>query len=88
MIKLAVFVLVGYGTKAGLAPMHNWLPDAYSEALRPPAMLSGVSPKVALCFVRFHILTTASGTSFSQTLLLVFGDLDVRRLLPFSCSPI
>ncbi|HOC57222.1 MAG TPA: hydrogenase 4 subunit F [Verrucomicrobiota bacterium] len=77
MIKLAfVFVLVGYGTKAGLAPMHNWLPDAHSEAPSPTsAMLSGVSLKVALyALVRFHILTTASlGSSFSQTLLLVFG---------------
>ena len=45
MIKLAfVFVLVGYGTKAGLAPMHTWLPDAHSEAPSPTsAMLSGVS---------------------------------------------
>src|SRR6266700_424709 len=49
MIKLAfVFVLVGYGTKAGLAPMHTWLPDAHSEAPSPTsAMLSGVSLKVA-----------------------------------------
>src|SRR6266568_2101582 len=48
MIKLAfVFVLVGYGTKAGLAPMHTWLPDAHSEAPTPTsAMLSGVSLKV------------------------------------------
>ena len=62
MIKLAfVFVLVGYGTKAGLAPMHTWLPDAHSEAPSPTsAMLSGVSLKVALyALLRFHILTTA-----------------------------
>lgn len=77
MIKLAfVFVLVGYGTKAGLAPMHTWLPDAHSEAPSPTsAMLSGVSLKVALyALLRFHILTTASlGSGFSQSLLLVFG---------------
>jgi hydrogenase-4 component F len=62
MIKLAfVFVLIGYGTKAGLAPMHTWLPDAHSEAPSPTsAMLSGVSLKVALyALLRFHILTTA-----------------------------
>ncbi len=77
MIKLAfVLVLVGYGTKAGLAPMHTWLPDAHSEAPSPTsAMLSGVSLKVALyALLRFHILATAClGSPFSRTLLLVFG---------------
>ena len=44
LLKLAfVFVLVGFGTKAGLAPMHTWLPDAHSQAPSPiSAMLSGV----------------------------------------------
>jgi hydrogenase-4 component F len=87
MIKLAfIFVLVGYGTKAGLAPMHTWLPDAHSEAPSPTsAMLSGVSLKVALyALLRFHILTTASlGTAFSQTLLLVFGLLSICLAAPF-----
>ncbi|HOX57604.1 MAG TPA: proton-conducting transporter membrane subunit [Candidatus Paceibacterota bacterium] len=87
MIKLAfVFVLVGYGTKAGLAPMHTWLPDAHSEAPSPTsAMLSGVSLKVALyALLRFHILTTASlGTPFSQTLLLVFGLASMCLAAPF-----
>ena len=62
LIKLAfVFALIGYGTKAGLAPMHTWLPDAHSEAPSPTsAMLSGVSLKIALyALLRFHILTTA-----------------------------
>jgi hydrogenase-4 component F len=87
MIKLAfVFVLVGYGTKAGLAPMHTWLPDAHSEAPSPTsAMLSGVSLKVALyALLRFHILTTASlGSTFSQTLLLVFGLGSMCLAAPF-----
>jgi hydrogenase-4 component F len=77
MVQLAfVFVLIGYGAKAGLAPMHTWLPDAHSEAPSPTsAMLSGVSLKVALyALLRFHILATAClGTPFSQTMLLVFG---------------
>jgi hydrogenase-4 component F len=77
MVQLAfVFVLVGYGAKAGLAPMHTWLPDAHSEAPSPTsAMLSGVSLKVALyALIRFHLLTTAClGSSYSRTLLLVFG---------------
>jgi len=87
MIKLAfAFVLVGYGTKAGLAPMHTWLPDAHSEAPSPTsAMLSGVSLKVALyALLRFHILTTAClGSSFSRTLLLVFGLGSMCLAVPF-----
>ena len=36
-------MLVGYGTKAGLAPVHNWLPDAHSQAPSPiSALLSGI----------------------------------------------
>jgi hydrogenase-4 component F len=77
MIKIAfVFALVGYGTKAGLAPMHTWLPDAHSEAPSPTsAMLSGVSLKIALyALLRFHMLATQClGSGFSRTLLLCFG---------------
>lgn len=87
MIKLAfAFVLVGYGAKAGLAPMHTWLPDAHSEAPSPTsAMLSGVSLKVALyALLRFHILTTAClGSAYSGTLLLVFGLLSMALAAPF-----
>ena len=87
MIKLAfAFVLIGYGTKAGLAPMHTWLPDAHSEAPSPTsAMLSGVSLKVALYgLLRFHILTShCLGPSFSRTLLLTFGMLSMFVAGPF-----
>jgi hydrogenase-4 component F len=87
MIKLAfVFVLVGYGTKAGLAPMHTWLPDAHSEAPSPTsAMLSGVSLKVAIyALLRFHILTTQClGTGYSRTLLLGFGLFSMFLAAPF-----
>lgn len=87
LIKLAfVFALVGYGTKAGLAPMHTWLPDAHSEAPSPTsAMLSGVSLKVALyALVRFHILTTAClGAGFSGTLLVCFGLFSMFLAAPF-----
>ena len=87
MIKLAfVFVFIGYGTKAGLAPMHTWLPDAHSEAPSPTsAMLSGVSLKVALyALLRFHILTTAClGSPFSRTVLLVFGLGSMCLAVPF-----
>ncbi|MHB8520264.1 MAG: hydrogenase 4 subunit F [Limisphaerales bacterium] len=87
LIKLAfVFVLVGYGTKAGIAPMHTWLPDAHSEAPSPTsAMLSGVSLKVALyALLRFHILTThCLDSSFSRTLLLGFGMFSMFLAGPF-----
>jgi hydrogenase-4 component F len=87
MMKIAfLLALVGYGTKAGLAPMHTWLPDAHSEAPSPTsAMLSGVSLKIALyALLRFHILTTAClGTAFSQHLLLGFGLLSMGVAAPF-----
>jgi hydrogenase-4 component F len=87
LMKLAfVFALVGYGTKAGLAPMHTWLPDAHSEAPSPTsAMLSGVSLKIALyALLRFHILTTQCVDSgFSRTLLLCFGLFSMFLAAPF-----
>ena len=87
LVKLAfAFVLVGYGTKAGLAPMHTWLPDAHSEAPSPTsAMLSGVSLKIALyALLRFHILTTACvDSAFSHHLLLGFGLFSMFLAAPF-----
>jgi hydrogenase-4 component F len=86
-IQLAfVFVLTGYGTKASLAPMHTWLPDAHSEAPSPTsAMLSGVSLKIAIyALLRFHILTThCLGTGYSRTLLLGFGLFSMFLAAPF-----
>jgi hydrogenase-4 component F len=87
LVKLAfILALVGYGTKAGLAPMHSWLPDAHSEAPSPTsAMLSGVSLKIALyALLRFHILTAACLDSpFSRHLLLGFGLLSMFLAAPF-----
>jgi len=87
LIKLAfAFVLIGYGTKAGLAPMHTWLPDAHSEAPSPTsAMLSGVSLKIAVyALLRFHILTTQClDTGFSRSLLLGFGLFSMFLAPPF-----
>ena len=58
-----VFILVGYGTKAGLAPMHTWLPDAHAEAPAPlSAMMSGVLLAVALyAIVRWKAVVNARG---------------------------
>lgn len=75
-----VFVLIGFGTKAGLFPMHAWLPDAHSEAPSPvSALLSGVLLKCALFVViRYMILTSrAVGPEFPQQLLLILGFLSV-----------
>ncbi|MDD5656634.1 MAG: hydrogenase 4 subunit F [Elusimicrobia bacterium] len=81
-----IFVLFGYGTKAGLAPMHTWLPDAHSQAPTPvSALLSGVLLKCALYGVlRFHILAARSlGPDFSSRLLLGFGLLSLLVATPF-----
>src|SRR5439155_12642793 len=53
-----IFVMVGYGTKAGLAPVHMWLPDAHSQAPTPvSALLSGALIKCALFgTIRFHTI--------------------------------
>jgi hydrogenase-4 component F len=81
-----IFALVGYGTKAGLAPMHTWLPDAHSEAPSPTsAMLSGVSLKIALyALLRFHLLAQGClQNDFSRKLLLVFGLFSMFLAAPF-----
>ena len=91
--------LVGFGTKAGLAPMHSWVPDAYSQAPLPTAVLSGVLLNTALyAILRFHAVAVRTlGPGFSSHLLLAFGLIslglaalfilvqkDFRRLLGYS----
>ena len=71
-----VFILVGYGTKMGLAPMHTWLPDAHSEAPSPAsALLSGVLLNCAYLgiFKTNKIMLAAGLAEFSGTILIVFG---------------
>ncbi|MCU7960937.1 MAG: hydrogenase 4 subunit F [gamma proteobacterium symbiont of Bathyaustriella thionipta] len=57
-----VFLLVGYGTKIGLVPLHQWLPDAHSEGPTPmSAMLSGLLLNIALyAVIRVKMLTDSS----------------------------
>jgi len=87
VMRLAfVFVLVGYGTKVGLAPMHTWLPDAHSQAPSPvSALLSGVLLNCALYAVlRFRVLTAASaGSDYADDLLIAFGLFSVGLAVPF-----
>ena len=81
VMRLAfVFVLVGYGTKAGLAPMHTWLPDAHAEAPAPlSAMMSGVLLAVALYAVmRWAAVANATlGAAFTDQFLLGLGLLSL-----------
>jgi hydrogenase-4 component F len=81
MAKVAfVFVLIGYGTKVGLAPMHTWKPDAYSKSPAPVgALFSGALMPVAfLTILKFRTLTdVAVGKDFSSHLLIVFGLLSI-----------
>jgi hydrogenase-4 component F len=101
VLKIAfLFILVGYGTKAGIAPMHTWLPDAHSQALAPiSALLSSVLLKTALyAILRFMIIINRSvGADYSGNLLIFFGLIslvisagfilvqkDVKRLLAYS----
>ncbi|HJV85532.1 MAG TPA: hydrogenase 4 subunit F [Noviherbaspirillum sp.] len=75
-----VFLLVGYGTKMGLVPLHNWLPDAHAEGPTPiSAVLSGLLLNVALYAVlRFKVLADGALMSGLPGRLLVgFGLLSV-----------
>jgi hydrogenase-4 component F len=81
-----IFVMIGYGTKAGLAPMHLWLPDAHSQAPTPvSALLSGVLIKCALLgIIRFQTIAAAAcGPGFPTGVLLVFGLVSVVVATPF-----
>ncbi|HET8531289.1 MAG TPA: hydrogenase 4 subunit F, partial [Methylomirabilota bacterium] len=81
VIQLAfVFILIGYGTKAGLAPMHTWLPDAHSEAPSPlSAMMSGVLLAVALyAVIRWEaVVNAAVGPGFTDGLYIALGVLSI-----------
>jgi hydrogenase-4 component F len=77
MLFAFIFIVVGYGTKAGLSPMHTWLPDAHSQAPTPvSAVFSGVMLNCALfCIMRYLPITDAAlgrnGEAYS--ILLLFG---------------
>src|SRR5205814_4319589 len=68
-----IFLLLGYGTKVGLAPLHAWLPDAHAEGPTPiSAVLSGLLLNVALyALLRFKILLAANPAAFAPGPLMV-----------------
>jgi hydrogenase-4 component F len=95
-----VFLLVGYGTKVGLVPLHNWLPDAHAEGPTPiSAVLSGLLLNVALyaCVRNKVLVDGALGSDMAGNLMMGFGLLsvvvaafflsrqtDVKRLFAYS----
>ena len=87
LIRLAfVFVLVGYGTKAGLVPFHTWLPDAHSQAPSPvSALLSGATLAVSLlALARFQVVVAGTvGSFFPGMLLVAIGLLSLALAVPF-----
>jgi hydrogenase-4 component F len=101
LLKLGfIFLMVGYGTKIGLVPMHSWLPDAHAEAPSPvSAMLSAALLNCAVyALIRYDaILSHAIGGAFSHRLFIFFGaasvivagllmilQQDLKRLLAYS----
>jgi hydrogenase-4 component F len=95
-----VFLLLGYGTKVGLAPMHAWLPDAHAEGPTPiSAVLSGLLLNVALyALLRFKLLLAANPDAIAPgplmiglgLLSLIFAGLmlyrrrDIKRMFAYS----
>jgi hydrogenase-4 component F len=95
-----ILLLVGYGTKMGLAPLHTWLPDAHSESPSVvSALLSGAVLNCAfLGILRVHqVCIAASQEAFAQDLLVllgllslavaavfILGQTDYKRLLAYS----
>lgn len=100
LLKAAfVFLLVGYGTKMGLAPMHTWLPDVYSESPSVVALMSTCLLNVSfLAILRVRqVLSAAGQAEFSNDLLVFLGltsmawagvfllrQTDYKRLLAYS----
>jgi len=101
LLNLAfIFLLLGYGTKVGLAPLHAWLPDAHAEGPTPiSAVLSGLLLNVALYAVlRFKMLLAANPAAIAPGPLMAMMGLasllfasfmlyrrrDIKRLFAYS----
>jgi hydrogenase-4 component F len=95
-----VLLVVGYGTKMGLAPMHTWKPDAYGEApgVVGALLAGGLTTCAFLCVLRFfHVAHIAHDEAYARRILLFFGLLsmgtaavfmarqkDIKRCLAYS----
>lgn len=80
-----VFVLIGFGAKAGLAPMHFWLPDAHSQAPAPvSAVLSGVLLNTALYgLCRVFAIADVALAGKAGNYLIAFGLISICVTVPF-----
>lgn len=81
-VRLAfIFILVGFGTKAGLAPMHTWLPDAHSQAPAPiSALLSGVllnSAMYGIIRVTAVVNKNIGSSEYTGKLLIALGMVSI-----------
>jgi len=95
-----IFIIIGFGTKTGLFPMHTWLPDAHSEAPSPVSGLlsAGLLNCALLVILRHYVISSeVLGHHYTQALMLGFGLLsvviaaffilvqkDIKRLLAYS----
>jgi hydrogenase-4 component F len=94
-----LFILIGFGTKSGLVPMHTWLPDAHSQAPSPIcAILSGIETTAVLyCIMRLLPLFPGGASSYAGRWFVIFGLIsagtaaflliqtkDYKRLFAFS----
>jgi hydrogenase-4 component F len=82
ILKIAfLFVLVGFGTKAGLVPMHTWLPDAYSQAPAPiSALLSGLlsnSAMYGLIRILAIVNKNLGNSLYTGNLLIIVGLISI-----------
>ncbi|MEI7436683.1 MAG: proton-conducting transporter membrane subunit, partial [bacterium] len=82
LVKVSfIFIVVGFGTKAGLAPLHSWLPDAHSQSPSPvSAMFSGILLTTAMYGILRYIplVENATGnTGWGREVLVVLGLLSV-----------
>ena len=88
LLRLSLaFLIVGFGTKAGLAPMHTWLPDAHSQAPSPiSGLLSGALLSCAMYAIarNLAVFTLVPGLSgFAETLLVGLGFFSILVAVPF-----
>lgn len=74
-----VLILVGFGTKVGLAPMHSWMPDAYCEAPSPTAAASSLLCNTAFLGIlrALQICDAAKDIQFAQNALIVLGMISI-----------
>jgi hydrogenase-4 component F len=86
-----VLILAGLATKIGWAPVHNWLPDAHSEAPAPVSALLSAALLPTVMLVAWRVqqaLAPAIGTSAGRSLFLIFGLMSRAMAVPFLWRPL